>query len=100
MIHGNTRPVLVFVLRKEVRLKPAIPDIIERLAAINVDGFELTNFEMETAGYYAMGRLLGHEMLSLNAIVANRVTNEFAVDAYSIVDRLIFRTLENLAKKD
>jgi uridine phosphorylase len=55
--------------------------------------FRLSNFEMETAGYYALGQLLGHEVLSLNAIVANRATGEFAKDAGEIVDRLIARTL-------
>lgn len=102
LIHGNTVtcPGFFGPQGREVRLKPAIPDIIERLAAIDVDGFQMTNFEMETAGYYAMGRLLGHEMISLNAIVANRITHEFADDANSIVDHLILRTLENLANKD
>ena len=82
---------------REVRLKPAIPDIIEKLGRVNVDGFQLTNFEMETAGYYAMGRLLGHEVLSLNAIVANRITQEFASNANEIVDNLIQHALKKLA---
>ncbi|TVP50941.1 MAG: phosphorylase [Mongoliibacter sp.] len=82
---------------REVRVKPAIPDIIEKLGKINVDGFQLTNFEMETAGYYAMGRLLGHEVMSLNAIVANRITHEFADNAHEIVDNLIQHTLKKLA---
>lgn len=55
--------------------------------------FRLSNFEMETAGYYALGQLLGHEVLSLNAIVANRATGEFAKNAGDIVDQLITRTL-------
>ncbi|PRY89152.1 nucleoside phosphorylase [Mongoliibacter ruber] len=82
---------------RQVRLTPAIPDIIEKLSNVNVDGFNLTNFEMETAGYYAMGRLLGHEVMSLNAIVANRITHEFADNAYEIVDNLIQHTLKKLA---
>ncbi|GGF47388.1 nucleoside phosphorylase [Echinicola rosea] len=81
---------------REVRLKPAIPDIIERLAAIDVEGVQLTNFEMETAGYYAMGKMLGHEVLSLNAIVANRITQEFVDDPSEVVERLIHHTLENI----
>lgn len=98
LIHGNTVtcPGFFGPQGREVRLRPAIPDIIEKLAAINVDGFQMTNFEMETAGYYAMGRLLGHEMLSLNAIVANRITHEFAKDGYKIVDNLIKETLKKL----
>ncbi|WP_200975777.1 nucleoside phosphorylase [Echinicola sp. 20G] len=81
---------------REVRLKPAIPDIIERLAGVDVDGFRLTNFEMETAGYYAMGKMLGHEVLSLNAIVANRITKEFVDDPAAVVERLILHTLEHI----
>ncbi|WP_194975547.1 nucleoside phosphorylase [Aquiflexum lacus] len=98
MIQGNTVtcPGFFGPQGREVRLKPAIPDIIEKLAAINLDGFQMTNFEMETAGYYAMGRLLGHEMLSLNAIVANRITHEFAKNGYKIVDNLIKETLKKL----
>ena len=58
--------------------------------------FRLSNFEMETAGYYALGRLLGHQVLSLNAIVANRATGEFAADADAVVDAMIERTLQRL----
>jgi len=100
ILHGNTVtcPGFFGPQGREVRLKPAIPDIIEKLAAIEVDGFHLTNFEMETAGYYAMGRLLGHEVLSLNAIVANRITQEFSTDPYGTVDKLIQHALNKLAE--
>lgn len=81
---------------REVRLKPAITDIIERLGAVEIEDFKLTNFEMETAGYYAMGRMLGHEVLSLNAIVANRISLEFADDPGAIVEDLIIHTLDHL----
>lgn len=98
MLHGNTVtcPGFFGPQGREVRLKPAIPDIIEKLGSMDIDGLQLTNFEMETSGYYAMGRLLGHEVMSLNAIIANRITHEFTEDAYGIVDRLIKQTLENL----
>lgn len=56
----------------------------------------LTNFEMETAGYYSMGRLLGHEMLSLNAIVANRITQQFADNAEQVIDELILKVLDRI----
>ena len=96
LIHGNTVtcPGFFGPQGRTVRIKPAIPDIIERLSQIQLQGFMLTNFEMETAGYYAMGRLLGHEVLSLNAIVANRITKEFSEDPGEIVERLITVALE------
>ena len=96
LIHGNTVtcPGFFAPQGRAVRIKPAIPDIIERLSQIRLHEFVLTNFEMETAGYYTMGRLLGHEVLSLNAIVANRITKEFAADPGEIVERLITHTLD------
>ncbi|AKD03512.1 nucleoside phosphorylase [Pontibacter korlensis] len=58
--------------------------------------FMLTNFEMETAGYYSMGRILGHNVLSLNAIVANRITHQFADNAEQVIDDLILKVLERI----
>jgi uridine phosphorylase len=39
---------------------------------------------------------LGHEVISLNAIVANRITQEFALDADLVIDDLILKTLDRL----
>lgn len=79
---------------REVRLKPRVDQMIDRLSALDVKGEKLTNFEMETAGYYAMGELLGHQMLSLNAIVANRPLDQFDQNADMTVDNLIRKALE------
>jgi len=82
---------------RRLRLDLRQPDYMQRLQDFrhpSPEGdFRLSNFEMETAGYYALGQLLGHEVLSLNAIVANRTTGEFAENSGEIVDRLIVRTL-------
>lgn len=80
---------------REVRLKPRIEGMMEKLASLRVAGERLTNFEMETAGYYGLGSLLGHEMLSLNAIVVNRVTQEFDKKAEKTVEKLIQAALES-----
>ena len=68
-----------------------------------MDNFEfnehrITNLEMETAAIYGLGKLLGHETLSLNAIIANRATGTFSNDPYNAVDKLIAYTLDKLAK--
>lgn len=83
---------------REVRLKPRFEQMIERLSSINDQGKRLTNFEMETAGYYAMGELLGHQMVSLNAIVANRPLKQFDPEADKTVDRMIQAALELFTK--
>ena len=74
---------------REVRLKPRFEQLIERLAALRVEGRYLTNFEMETAGYYALGELLGHEVLSLNAILANRPLKKFDSAGEATVSKAI-----------
>lgn len=59
---------------------------------------KLTNLEMETAAIYGLSALLGHEALSMNAIVANRANGTFSEDPYKTVDKLIQYTLEKLVK--
>ncbi len=99
-IHGITLtcPGFYAPQGREVRIKPRFGEMIERLAAMRIGGKRLTNFEMETAGYYAMGELLGHQVLSLNAIIVNRPKKKFDVDAHSTVDRLIQVALEIFTK--
>ncbi|OUJ72806.1 nucleoside phosphorylase [Hymenobacter crusticola] len=102
MIPGNTLTCPGFygpqgrVLRLDLRQ----PDLISRFQNFRYNSaegeFRLTNFEMETAGYYALGRMLGHEVTSLNAIVVNRATGEFAPDSEAVVNDLIIKTLDRV----
>lgn len=59
-------------------------------------GMRITNFEMETAAIYGMSKLLGHNALSMNAIIANRANGTFSDNPRSAVDRLIQYTLNKL----
>jgi len=80
---------------RHVLLKPRMERMLERLAELNIRGHRLTNFEMETAAYYALGELFGHQMLSLNAIVANRPLKKFDREAEKTVDTMIRTALES-----
>lgn len=64
----------------------------------NFNGTRMTNLEMETAAIYGLGKLLGHECLSMNAIIANRANGTFSADPYAVVDSLIEYTLNKLAE--
>lgn len=98
MIGGNTVtcPGFYGPQGRKLRLDLAFPKIIENLNYFHDQDFWLTNFEMETAGYYAFGRLLDHEILSVNAIIANRITNEFAKNPDKIIDSLIKKILDRI----
>ncbi|WP_281225121.1 nucleoside phosphorylase [Flavobacterium aquiphilum] len=63
------------------------------------EGTKITNLEMETSAIYGLSALLGHNALSLNAIIANRANGTFSSDPYKAVDELILYTLEKLAVK-
>jgi uridine phosphorylase len=102
MLMGNTLtcPGFYGPQGRRLRLDLRQADYISRLQNFRHESaeglFRLSNFEMETAGYYSLARLLGHEVLSLNAIVANRATGEFAENAGAVVDAMIERTLQRL----
>ena len=72
------------------------PHLIDRLTSFSLGNNSITNFEMETAAIYGMGKILGHHCLSLSAIVANRITKEFSKDGNAAVEKLIVKTLENI----
>jgi uridine phosphorylase len=53
---------------------------------------------METSAIYGLGKLLGHQCMSVNAIVANRVRQEFSKDSNKAVANLIEKALEVLSQ--
>ena len=77
-----------------LRLGLKNPGLINNLTRFSFGQHRIANFEMETSAIYGMGKLLGHHCLSLNAIIANRIKKEFSKDSYTLVDRLIKKTLE------
>ncbi|PWU03207.1 MAG: phosphorylase [Bacteroidetes bacterium] len=70
------------------------PNLINRLTEFQFGQHKISNFEMETAGIYGLGKLLGHHCMSLNAIVANRVTQQFTNDGAGLINRLIKKSLD------
>ncbi len=77
-----------------LRLGVRNPDLVNRLTDFKFGQHRITNFEMETSAIYGLGRMLGHNCLALNAIVANRVVKEFTKDGKAAVERLIVKFLE------
>jgi uridine phosphorylase len=81
-----------------IRLGIQDPELNSKMDRFNYNGIKMTNLEMETAAIYGLGRLLGHNCLSLNAIIANRATGTFSEDPYKAVDELIMYTLNKLVE--
>ncbi|WP_179353837.1 nucleoside phosphorylase [Winogradskyella vidalii] len=68
----------------------------EKLDNFSYKDFRITNFEMETSVIYGLSKLLGHEAISLNAIIANRANGDFSKDPKKVVERLITYALERI----
>lgn len=67
-----------------------------KLDSFNYKDFRITNFEMETSVIYGLSKLLGHEALSLNAIIANRANGDFSKDSKKTIEKLIKYALERI----
>jgi uridine phosphorylase len=79
-----------------LRLEIQDNDLNKKMDSFEYHGIRMTNLEMETGAIYGLGKLLGHECLSLNAIIANRSTGAFSEDPYKAVDELITYALDRL----
>ena len=80
-----------------LRLEPNPVDINEKLTSFRYEDLRISNFEMETSAIYGLAKMMGHEAISLNAIVANRIKGEFSKDSYATIDEMIVYALDRLA---
>jgi uridine phosphorylase len=98
MLIGNTVtcPGFYAPQGRSLRVPIRFPRLVEDLNYYHKGDFWLTNMEMETSGYYAMARLLGHDVLSVNAIIANRTKNKFSKNPNKVIESLIEKVLERI----
>ena len=71
-------------------------DLNSKIDSFNFNGNRITNLEMETSAIYGLSKLLGHNAVSLNAIIANRANGAFSENPSQVVADLIKYTLEKL----
>jgi uridine phosphorylase len=74
---------------RQLRAPVALPQYLDLLQGFHYNGMPLINLEMETSAIYGLSSLLGHQALSLSAILANRPTGAFSKDPARAVKRLI-----------
>ena len=79
-------------------LRADVPDreMNNKISDFNYKGHAITNLEMETSGIYGMAKLLGHNAVSMNLVLANRASGEFAENAKEMMDKLIKYCLEKI----
>ena len=98
LLHGVTltAPGFYGPQGRELRLKLAFPELNQLIESFEYQGSRIANFEMETSALYGLGKMLGHETLTVCTIVANRVNHSYAEDYHGDIERLIKLVLERL----
>jgi uridine phosphorylase len=81
---------------RNMRLKSSISDLENLIESIEYQGLNITNFEMETSALYFLGRSLGHNTLTICAILANRISKKYSSNPIDTIDVLINEVLKNL----
>ena len=81
---------------RQLRIIPADPLLNEKMETFNFNGNRITNFEMETSALYGLGTILGHNTVTVCAIIANRVSKQFSKNYHPTVEKLIQTILDRI----
>jgi uridine phosphorylase len=79
-----------------LRLPVEDASLNNKMDSFNFNGLSITNLEMETSAIYGLSKLLGHNAVSLNAIIANRANGTFSENPSEVVENLIKYTLDKI----
>jgi len=81
---------------RTLRLNASITNLHEKMESFNYKQNRITNFEMETSALYYLGQSLGHNTLTICAVIANRLTKEYSKDYKKIVEKMINLVLNRI----
>ena len=81
---------------RTLRTGLAQPNMLARFSGFNIGHHRICNLEMETSAIYGLGKILGHQCLSLNVVVNNRLAGVFTKDHVAAVEKLIPIALEKV----
>lgn len=80
-----------------LRLQLVDKDINSKIESFIYKDMKITNFEMESSAIYGLSKQLGHNAVTVCAIIANRVTKDYDSSYKKTVERMIVTTLNSLA---
>ena len=69
---------------------------INDMKSIEFKKYKVTNLEMETSIIYGLSDFLGHNAISLNAILANRINDLYSENPSEIIESLILFVLNKI----
>lgn len=84
---------------RTLRMRLTYPELNRKIESFSYQGWRVCNFEMESSALYGLGKMMGHNCLTICVAIANRVTEKFATDYHPYVKKLVLNTLERLSMK-
>jgi len=72
------------------------PGMLMKLQGFSHNGHRIVNFEMESSALYGLGALMGHNMVTICALIANRATGKYNPDHSGLIKQLIDLVLEKI----
>ena len=72
------------------------PDLLNKSSSLIYDRLYVSNLEMETAGIYAFGKLLHHDVISLSVVLADRISGSFSKSPKASIDKMICIALDKI----
>lgn len=81
---------------RQLRLPVKDSTLNSRMGEFSYNGYPVSNYEMETSALYALGKSLGHNTMTICAIIANRPAGTYSKDHKKTIKQLIDTTLNQL----
>ena len=84
---------------RTLRMHLTYPENNSKIENFEYQGWRVCNFEMESSALYGLGKMMGHNCLTVCVVIANRVTEKFTTDYHPYVRKLVENTLVRLSEK-
>ncbi|MFP3859392.1 MAG: nucleoside phosphorylase [Bacteroidales bacterium] len=84
---------------RKLRIPHADNALNNKIESFQYNKMKITNYEMESSAIYSLSKSLGHNALTVCAIIANRITKDFAGDYKPIIKNLVKEVLEITVNK-
>lgn len=81
-----------------IRIPLNHPDLMDKMQHFRLGDERIINFEMETSALYGLSKLLGHNAITVCAVIANRALQTYSKDHQKVIENLIEVVLERLTK--
>ena len=79
---------------RQLRAQLKYENFNEVLSSFKKGGLQFMNFEMESSAIYMLSRMLDHQCVTVNLVLANRMRQEVLSDYHEKMDKLIGEVLD------